>query len=456
MKLKRMKACGAVVAALALFLTGCSTTGNNAPGKSATGSSTSAVDPAVKTWAENLKAKYGDTTVTVGAQTHPSTDAMQKMTSDFTALTGIKVKWDIVDQNSLKQKIELDYQSGNSAYDAVMVDGFWMSSFVEKGIVQDVSKRLASVPDFFAYDDIVPAYSKGLQQIAGKSYGVQIAGETRFIGYRTDLFAKYNKKPPTTMAEYLELAKFFNLKEPGVYGTSMRAQKGIHFASGLLTVMYQFSNGFWDPATGTDQIDSADNVTALKYYLDLLKNAPSDVGSYTNEEALSAFMSGHSAMWFDATAIAPSILEPESSTISDKVAFVPPPSGPKGQFGALAGWGLSLAANTKNADAAWAFITYMTSKSLAPTYIADGGVPTRTSTLENPTTDAQKVYYPAMLESLKTAANLTEAGISWLPKVDKLDEKLTIIGNYGSEAMNGSISPEQALQNAKEDVEAMG
>jgi multiple sugar transport system substrate-binding protein len=446
MKRNRLRLLAAGVTAL--VLAGCSTTG----GGTTSGASQ---DPALQEWATSVKEKYNGTSITIAAQTHPSTAAMQAMTADFTALTGIDVRWDIVDQNSLKQKIELDYQSGNAAYDAVMVDGFWMSSFAERGIVADVTNRLTSAPGFFDYKDILPAYSEGLQQVDGKSYGVQIAGETRFIGYRKDLFDKYGKKPPTTMKEYLELAQFFNGKEDGLYGASMRAQKGIHFASGLLTLMYQFSDGFWDPKTGKDQIASPENVEALQYYLDLLKTMPKDVGSYTHEEALSAFTSGHSAMWFDATAIAPTILDPDSSVVADKVAFVPPPKGPNGQFGALAGWGLSLASKAKNADAAWEFITYMTSKAKAAEYIQNGGVPTRTSTLENPQTEEEKVYYPAMLESLDTAKNLSDKGISWLPKVEQLDEKLTIIGNYCSEAFVGGLTAKEALERASAEISSL-
>ncbi len=436
------------VLASALALSGCAAGGepDAAPAD---------VDPAVAAWAETVKAEHDGTKITIAAQTHPSTEAMQKMTAQFTELTGIDVTWDIVDQNSLKQKIELDFQSGNAAYDVNMIDSFWLSGFTEKGVVDDIGERLSAASDMFGYEDILPAYREGLDKYDGVAYGVQIAGESRFLAYRADLFEKYDKQPPATMDEYLELAEFFNGKEPGLYGVAMRAQKGIHFTSGLMTLMYQFTDGFFEPGTGAAQVDSADNVKAMEYYVDLLKNAPSDVGSYTHEEALSAFMAGHAAMWFDATAIAPSILDEEQSVVFDKVAFAGPPSGPKGTYGALAGWSLGIAANSKNKDAAWSFIEYMTSEAMAPTYIELGGVPTRTSTLENPVTDDQKLYFPAMLEALTASANLVEAGISWLPQVPNSDEKLTIIGNYGSEALVGAITPREALERAGTEIAAI-
>lgn len=435
--------------AASMLLTAC---GGDSPKPGETAKSD--VDPAIAAWAANIKEELGGKKITIAAQTHPSTSAMQEMTPAFKELTGIDVTWDIVDQNSLKQKIELDFQSGNAAYDIAMIDSFWLSSFAEKGIVKDLGPNIAKAPDFFDYNDILPAYRDGLDKYEGVQYGVQIAGETRFLGYRKDLFEKYDKQPPKTMDELLELARFFNGKD-GVAGISMRAQKGIHFTSGLLTLMYQFSDGFFDAKTGANRITDPQNVQALQYYLDLLKNAPSDVASYTHEEALSAFMAGHAAMWFDATAIAPSLLDPDQSAVVDKVAFAPPPEGPLGAYGALAGWSLGITANGKEPDAAWAFISYMTSKAMAPTYVANEGVPTRTSVLENPQTDVQKAYYPAMLESLATAAALVDKGISWLPLVPAADEKLTIIGNYGSEALAGSMTAEEALERASKEVDAM-
>lgn len=449
---RRAAASTAAGLVVALTLAGCASERDAAP------VAATDVDPAVAEWAETIKEQHEGATVTIAAQTHPSTEAMQEMTPQFEELTGIDIVWDVVDQNSLKQKIELDYQSNNQAYDVAMVDSFWISGFTEKGVVADISDRITDTeqtPEFFDYEDILPAYREGLDKYDGVTYGVQIAGESRFLGYRTDLFEEHGKEPPQTMDELLELAAYFD-ENSDVSGIAMRAQKGIHFTSGLMTLMYQFTDGFFDPETDENTVVSDDNVRALEYYLELLQYAPSDVASYTHEEALSAFMGGHAAMWFDATAIAPSILDPDQSVVVDDVAFIGPPEGDKGTFGALAGWSLAIPANSENADAAWAFIVYMTSGAMAPTYVELGGVPTRTSVLENPTTPEQETYYPAMLEALTAAGNLVERGVSWLPQVPQSDEKLTIIGNYGSEALAGSLTAEEALERASAEIDSLG
>lgn len=439
----------AIFATAALVLSGC------ASERDTPESDLDNVDPAVVEWAESIKEKHGGTELTIAAQTHPSTDAMQEMTGQFEELTGIEVTWDIVDQNSLKQKIELDFQSNNQAYDINMIDSFWMSEFSERGTVVDISEQLDDpelTPAFFDYEGILPAYRNGLDKYDGVPYGVQIAGESRFLAYRKDLFEEHSKEPPKTLDEMLELAKYFDENVDDVSGIAMRAQKGIHFTSGLMTLLYQFSEGFFDPVSGENVVASKENVKALQYYLDLLQYAPSDVASYTHEEALSAFMSGYAAMWFDATAIAPSIVDPEQSSVVDKVAFTGPPEGDRGTFGALAGWTLGISANSEKEEAAWAFIVYMTSGAMASNYVELGGVPTRRSVLENPQTPGQELYYPAMLEALDAADNLVEEDIQWLPAVPGANEKLTIIGNYGSEALAGGKTAEEALERAAEEI----
>ena len=60
-----------------------------------------------------------------------------------------------------------------------------------------------------------------------------------------------------------------------------------------------------------------------------------------------------------------------------------------------------------------------------------------------------------MLESLDKAKNLSDEGISWLPKVEQLDEKLTIIGNYCSEAFVGNLTAKEALERASAEIKSL-
>lgn len=406
-------------------------------------------------WAAAVKGKCGGTAITVAFASHPSTEAFQKMTPEFEKLTGIKVNWDVMEETYLKNKQLMDFTGNSHLYDVLMVDGFWMSEYAPKKAVAPLKPFISGklTPAWYDYNDIVPAYRNGIGAYKKVIYGIPTAGETRFVGYRKDLFAKYGKQPPKTMDEMLQLAKFFNGKEPGLYGIAMRAQRGIHFASGWMTVMYNFGGGFLNQKNWKATMTNPKTVQSLKYYVELLKNAPPDVATYTHEEAVSAFMSGKTAMWFDATALVPWITDPKKSTIVDKVDFVPPPKGPGGDAGVLAGWNMSIAANSRNKDAAWAFITYMTSKLKVKEYVLNGGVPTRTSVYQEPELVAKNPSYPVQLKALAAANGLVKKGIAWIPPTPQLGKVLDRTGYYGNMALIGQMTPEEACKKAQVELE---
>lgn len=408
-------------------------------------------------WGANIREAYEGTEITIAAHAHPSIEAFRTMDADFTDLTGIKVNWDVMEQTSLKNKQLLDYTSNTQIYDVLLVDPFAQAEFVDKKVIAPLNTYLDdenAAPAWFDYGDIVPAYSS-VDDFDGEVFGIPIAGETRFLGYRADLFEKYGKQPPKDMAEFLELAEFFNGKEPGLYGVAMRAQRGIHFGSGLMSIMYTMTDGFIDQKTGKPTMNDPEMVDALQFYVDLLSFGPPDIANYTHEEALSAFASGKTAMWFDATAIAPRLLDPEQSEIADKVAFMSPPDGPKGEAAAIAGWRMALASNSKNPGAAMALITYLASKEMSSTYVAAGGVPTRTSQFSNPSTETEKMLFPTILESLDKAKALSDRGISYVPANPNLGQIMDRIGYWGSLAQTGESSVADAAEEAQKELVEM-
>lgn len=434
----------------ALILTGCGSSDEPEEVELPTASDPSTIEG----WAENIREAFDGESVAIAAHSHPSIEAFQTMTDDFTELTGITVEWDVMEQTALKNAQLLDHTSGAGNFDILLVDPFAQAEFVDKEVIAPLNVYLDDpnlVPEWFDYDDIVPAYS-AVDDFDGEVYGIPIAGETRFLGYRTDLFEEHGKQPPETMAEFLELAEYFDGQEEGLYGVAMRAQRGIHFASGLMSIMYGLTDGFVDQTTGEPTMDDPEMVAALQFYVDLLSYGPPDIANYTHEEALQAFAAGSTAMWFDATAIAPRLLDPSQSQIADNVAFIAPPDGPKGEAAAIAGWRMALASRSENPGPAMAVITYLASKEMSGTYVDAGGVPTRTSQFSNPTTEVELVLFPTILESLDKAAALADRGISYVPSSPTLGQVMDRVGYYGSLAQTGEMTVEEAAQAAQEEL----
>jgi multiple sugar transport system substrate-binding protein len=404
----------------------------------------------VQEWLDMVKEKYGGTTITVSMGPHPSTNAFRAMVDEFTELTGIKVQWDLISSPRLRPFHMAQATGESSMFDVWMTDGFYISEYVEKDTIIPIKTFLDNkelTPEWFDFEDIIEAYKLALVTVNDEVYAVPSAGESRFIGYRKDLLEQYNIEPPQTTEDLLKAAKFCKEEVPEIHGMVSRAVEGNLFASGWLHVLYQFSEGWIDQENGEILADSPEVIESLKYWIELLRTGPSDIATYDHEAATSTFMRGGSAFWFDATAIAVWIIDPEESEVYDKVGFIPPPEGPKGRFGGLAGWSLSIPKYSDQKEAAWAFIVWMTSRYNGPKYMENGGVLVRDSLLNNPEiTGVHPEMYEALDKTFEAAANLVNKGLVWIPPFWLSSDILAQAGNLGNKALIGDITEEEACK----------
>ena len=408
-------------------------------------------------WAQQVRSRLGGTTITVAAQTHPSTEAFRAMTEDFTRATGIRVNWDVMEEIYLHDKILAEHTARTARYDVITMDVVWIGEFAAKRVVEPLDAYLADpakTPAGFDYDDIAAAYRSGLGMYSGKVYGIPSAGESAFIAYRKDLFQKYGYDPNSirTYEDLLEAARFFHNREPGLYGLAMRGRRGHHIVYSWFQFLYPFGGRVFEPGTYNVAIGSPAAERSLQFYVDLMKYAPPGIENFSHEEATSSFMQGQTALWFDATALAPWIEDASRSKVAGKVGYLPPPEGPDGAYAAVAGWNLAISSASRNKDAAWAFIVYMTSRANAKTYVSNGGVVTRTSILQDPEYVAKFPYYPQINKSLALANELVQQGIDWRPRLPEWPRMGEILGLYASQALTGQITAREALTRASNEI----
>jgi multiple sugar transport system substrate-binding protein len=408
-------------------------------------------------WESAIKSKQNGVEIRVLAISHPASDAMKVMTPDFEKATGIKVTWEVVGAGEIMSKQLLAQTARDSSYDVYMVRGTALAEYDAKKMLTDLREQLAdkaaTAPDYDV-DDIHVAYRNGLGVMNGRTIGIPIAGETFFVSYRKDLFEKYGKSPPQTMEELLETARFFQNKEPGLYGISMRAETGRTLALSWDLFTPAFGGAILDQKTWDVKVNTPQTLASLKYLLALLQNAPPDIETYTWDAAISAFAAGKTAMWFDATSLQPWLVDPTKSKIVGKVGYAPPPKGIEGRFGPVGGWSLGLPSNSKKKDAGWAFVSWMTSKAKAKEMLAKGGVPSRTSVLKDPDFVKQDPdLAKALKESLDAAGNLLAIGRNWVPATPESTKIHQVAGYYAGQALLKKMTPEAALAAAVPELE---
>ena len=405
----------------------------------------------MEAWGAHIRSLYEGETINILIGANPAQVAYSAIADQFTELTGVNVNMRVITDGTVIALALTEHAAGAGNYDIFAVDAASFPEFAGKRVIEPIAPWLndpVQTPPWFDYEDILTVYRYGISRSQGIAYGIPYSGETRFLGYRTDLFEEHGMTPPTTMEEMLEAARFFNGLEPGLFGVSMRAASGRQGGSGFLSIAYAFSDGpFVNAVTFEPEFDSPDTVAALQFFVDLLQYAPPDVSTFSHEEALSAFMQGSTAMWLDSTALSGPIVDPAQSTIYDRVGFVPTPDGPKGASAALAGWSLTIPTTAPQQDLSWAFIMWINSREMARTYVDAGGVPVRYSIFTDPELVAENWVFPYILVGMESAQHLMDVrGIPYNPDFTYANDMMAIAGTFMNLALIGDLTVEEAAR----------
>lgn len=165
-------------------------------------------------------------------------------------------------------------------------------------------------------------------------------------------------------------------------------------------------------------------------------------------------------MWIDATVAASFVTNPKNSQVADKVGFALAPDAGLGKRGNwLWAWSLAIPAGTKKIDAAKKFVSWATSKEYLALVASKEGwanVPpgTRKSLYANP--EYAKLPFAKMTLDSINAADPTNPTVDKVPYVGvqfvaipEFQGIATSVGQQFSAALAGTVTVEQALDNAQ-------
>jgi multiple sugar transport system substrate-binding protein len=111
----------------------------------------------------------------------------------------------------------------------------------------------------------------------------------------------------------------------------------------------------------------------------------------------------------------------------------------------MGNWLLGIPKGSKNGSAAADFIKWMLQPANMKTYVQNGGIPTRTSLLNDSTLAASNPYFPALAKSLASPPN-------WRPRTDQWNAVETIYGTAVNQAIAGQKSAKDAMMSAAAQV----
>lgn len=340
-----------------------------------------------------------------------------------------------LEADELKQKISLDAANPTGAYDLAMADDPWMPEFAEAGIFKNLTEMgYGEDKDFVKQSLDIGRDPYG----TGNIYALPFSGNVQFFFYNKDVLESLNAAVPTDWQSVLEIAR--SAGAAGKTGYVIRGQQGNPIVSDYLPLLWAFGGQVFDESWNS-LVDSKAGLDALNFYSELLKNG----ANYEKNDIVSAVSDGSAAMslgwpsWYisaqgasAAYAVIPGKASPDASEFSS---------------GMIGNWMMGVTANSKNAELALKFLTYVTGAEAQKAGAQVGGVPTRISVLSDSELVKQYPYFTQLLEG-------TEKSVV-RPRTPKWSEVEAVYGTELSNAVSGIKSPEQALKDAKAAIDAI-
>lgn len=384
---------------------------------------------------------------------------MQKLTSDFTAKNpGIELEWVTLEENVLRQRVTTDVATKGGQYDVMTIGTYEVPIWGKKGWLVDLN----DLPASYDVDDLLPAIRGGLT-VDGKLMAAPFYGESSMVMYRKDLMQKAGLTMPDapTWDFIAKAAKAMTSKADGVFGVCLRGKAGWGENMAFLSATANSFGARWFDMDWKPQFDGAAWKKTLSFYVDMM-NASGPPGASSNgfNENLSLFQTGKCGMWIDATVAASFVTNPKDSQVADKVGFALAPDAGLGKRGNwLWAWSLAIPAGTKKVEAAKKFVSWATSKEYLALVASKEGwanVPpgTRTSLYKNP--EYAKVPFAKMTLDSINAADPNNPTVDKVPYVGvqfvaipEFQGIATSVGQQFSAALAGTVSVEQALDNAQ-------
>ncbi len=371
-------------------------------------------------------------------------NAMQVAVDAYTAKNP-NVKFDVLklSGDDVYQKTVIDLKSGTGTYDLILIDDPKALQYQQAGWLTDLDamfKKAGKILD----SDFIPTVidlCRYPNNAKGKLYSLPFVGNVSLFAYRADLFAKYGLAAPKTWDDVLSAVKIISEKEPGVDGVSFRGVKGNPILTAFLPIFWSFGADFLD-ASGKPIVNSPEAVKALKFFLELAKYGPKSTPMNNTAQVRDGLLAGTVGV---APEVWPAWLgkidDPNESKVVGKVKITKHPAETKKSSPMIGIWHVAIPAASKNKDAAFDFLTFLTSKETQKLMVLKAGLPpSRASVFEDKDVLGKYPWYPAIRDAL-------ENGVA-RPRTLYWAEIENTMGALVQEALIGQKTPEQALNEA--------
>jgi multiple sugar transport system substrate-binding protein len=412
-------------------------------------------------------ARAQDKTITLCWAAWDPANALVELSKDFTAKSGIKMKFEFVPWTNFADRMLNELNSKGKLCDLIIGDSQWIGGSAEQG-------HYVKLNDFFAKEgikmtDFAPATVVGYAEWPKNTpnyWALPAMADAVGWTYRKDWFAKpeiqaeFKKKfnrdlaPPKTWTEFKQVSEFFQgrmIDGKKIYGAYLFTERGSEgITMGVTNVLYPMGFKYEDPKKPYSMdgfVNSADAVKGLEFYKSLYKGStpPGLTNAYMGE-GLDAFKSGQVAMMMNWFAFFPGLYK-DPNVGGDKIGFFTNPSD-KGKGVQLGGQGISVVSYSANRAESLQYIKWFASPDVQKKWQAIGGSSAAKAVLDDPAYPKSSPFAQAFLDSMGMVVDFwAEPSYAQLLQAEQKRVHDYVVADKGTaqEALDGLVKDWKAI-----------
>ncbi|WEX08982.1 extracellular solute-binding protein [Chelativorans sp. AA-79] len=388
----------------------------------------------------------------------PQFAALGRFIPEFEEKFGIKVTVDEIPFDQYRQRSLVEMQQGTGAYDIYAVDVMWLAEYATANFLEPLMpyvKNTDLTDADYDINDFLPRVISGTGVWDDVLYTIPLGAGPVGTTFRRDVAEEAGITMPerfspefTTDFMYEAAAKVHN-PESGMMGF---AQMPGRWFWGITYLPYLYA--FQTPETvGNEYVDKDWKITinnertieSIDYFVSFRDFMPADSANWGIDEATSMYQSGRAFGLWNYQDFIKGFFEDEEThpDIAGKNVHLHTPAGPHGVidpwFGA---WSFGLSRDSRQKDAAWVFIQWMTSKEIQERATEFGAGPSRHSTYKSETLARHQPWWVDVYDFMLNDTNPDER-----IRVPEWAEISDIMGEEGNRVWIGEIDAATAAAN---------
>ncbi|WP_043931470.1 ABC transporter substrate-binding protein [Bacillus sp. EB01] len=335
------------------------------------------------------------------------------------------------------------FSSQSDEIDVFDADVVWPAEFAQANYALELDRLIEK--DGIKMDDYFPATVQA-GKFGGKQWAMPKYMDAGLLYYRKDIV----QTPPKTWDELIAAAKDGQGKEGTKFGFVLQANQ----YEGLVVNAMEFIASYGGQVIDENNkvvIDSPESIKGLTKMVEVVNTGitPNNILTFTETETETAFIEGQTALARNWPYMYRSAADKERSKVLDKVGFALLPAGDKGSASTLGGYMTMINRYTDEPEAAWEFVKWMTGKEGQTISAVEGGrAPTLKALYED-----EKVKEAAPVFGNEEFVNVLHSAVP-RPVTPNYQEVSDIMQIEISQALTKKITPEQAIKNMQQKMEA--